>query len=290
MKMGVDVTGSKTCREAIERAGLNWKTEKQSIEVSLPELSVAQNLEEAEAIVRLPDKKVLGFVDRHYHLFQNEDVFQFMDGIVVKGLAKLRRAGTFHDDKVIWLMLELPSQIFITGQGRKDHKIHRYFTVSATHALTNGVIFNPIPTRDDGLLMNFFPSSARFRLTQHIHDANEVRRGIGLFVNMTALYQEYGWHVEELSRTRISLNKFEDWARDLLPERQMQDVMKGFISEVFESSENDEFYDNTALAAMVAMCRVIDKLPTAKDKGAIWMGETRELKQQAFDKLLQILG
>ena len=98
----VDISSATNVDEALRLSGLDWGVDSRQIYDMYGE-----PYEKFRANVRSTDNKLLGIVTDKYHIIQNEDAFDFVDGLVSEGF-KFDRAGQFRDGKSIWIMGSLP--------------------------------------------------------------------------------------------------------------------------------------------------------------------------------------
>jgi phage/plasmid-like protein (TIGR03299 family) len=98
----VDISSAKSVAEALELSALNWLVESKQIYDENGE-----PYDRFRANVRETDGKLLGVVTDKYHIIQNEDAFDFVNGLVAEGF-KFDRAGQFRDGRSIWVMGSLP--------------------------------------------------------------------------------------------------------------------------------------------------------------------------------------
>lgn len=98
----VDISSAKNVAEALKLSALNWSVESKHIYDENGEL-----YDKFRANVRETDGKLLGIVTDKYHIIQNEDAFDFVNGLVAEGF-KFDRAGQFRDGRSIWVMGSLP--------------------------------------------------------------------------------------------------------------------------------------------------------------------------------------
>lgn len=116
-KLGTIVEGLLTSREAIDAAKLNWLVESRPAKVDKynPQGEVVGQIEVPghNVITRCDNQVPLGIVKERYHIIQNEDAFDFFDGVVSEGKACFDTAGALHGGKLIWIMAKLPGTLFI---------------------------------------------------------------------------------------------------------------------------------------------------------------------------------
>ncbi len=279
--VGKYVGSATTTRQAIEMAGLDWKTEKAPIEVAVPlaenGLTVNQNLGEMEAVVRSSDRKILGVVNSNYHLFQNDNVFQFLDNIIAKGYLRMVRAGTFREDKILWLMLEQPQPVLLKHD-ECEHTIRKYLLVTMTHDRNSSVTFHLLPTReDDSALLNFLGLGPEAKLVHKVHDTRELRRGLDAYVHTATKYAELSRLLAVLAENRATPSRVEKWIKAVWGD---QEDYKARMTEVFKLFRKERF-EGSALAVVAAMCQHVDSRLEGHEVEQ-WAGEGPKSKQHAF--------
>ncbi len=98
----VDISSANSVAEALEISALNWLVESKQIYNENGE-----PYDRFRANIRETDGKLLGVVTDKYHIIQNEDAFDFVNGLVAEGF-KFDKAGQFRDGRSIWVMGSLP--------------------------------------------------------------------------------------------------------------------------------------------------------------------------------------
>ena len=107
-RVGVSVDHALTAAEAIEAAGLNWQVK------SAPVFDEDGNeIPGYRANVREDNKHILGIVGKDYSILQNQNAFDFADGMIGEGLT-YEVAGCAKEGAVIWILAKMPDR-FIVG-------------------------------------------------------------------------------------------------------------------------------------------------------------------------------
>lgn len=165
-KVGVSVEGAVSSREAIEKAGLNWKVEPRKIFID----GVDGEAKEYVANVRSKDNKVLGVVSKRYKIVQNEDAFAFTDELLANDV-KFEAAGAFADGKKVWLLARMPD-FKLVGDDMKN-----YLVFTNTHNGTGSVrvCVTPVRVVCNNVLNLAFRSASRAWSARHIGE-NPVER------------------------------------------------------------------------------------------------------------------
>ena len=120
-KLGVFVGDENiTSKEAITKAGLDWKVEKR------PAVFYNGNLNtyskgDGYQVIRTDRMEALGHVGEQFTPVQNEDAFNFMDEIIGKGRAVYHTAGSLANGRRIWLLVDMKEKGEITPGDEMEH-------------------------------------------------------------------------------------------------------------------------------------------------------------------------
>lgn len=145
-KLGTQLEGRATSREAIKAASLDWKVFKEPLYIKVG--SRYQLVPGHFATVRAdPDKpkmpQVLGVVGATYTPLQNEDAFDWFDSIVGKEAAIFETAGALGNGERVWMLAKLPGYIRVA----KDDIVNKYLLLSNSHDGKSGVQVKFTPIR-----------------------------------------------------------------------------------------------------------------------------------------------
>ena len=94
----VDISSTTSIKDALDLASMNWEVVSKSL---FDENGNAYP--NYKANVRDDTNDLLGIVTDRYRIVQNEDAFEFVDGLSDEGF-KFESAGTFRNGRSIWLM------------------------------------------------------------------------------------------------------------------------------------------------------------------------------------------
>lgn len=115
--VGIDLTGTKTVEEALNKAELNWEVHKKPIfnehGIEIPEWY--QN-------VRSDNGATLGIVTGKYKIVQNHAAFEFVNNLLGEG-TELESGGVFHRGKAVWLEAKMPGEYNILGDKVDSHVV-----------------------------------------------------------------------------------------------------------------------------------------------------------------------
>lgn len=158
--LGVRVEEALTSKEAIEKAGLNWRVDPCPVfdQHGIQIMGYVAN-------TRSSDDAVLGIVGSRYQIVQNQEAFDFTDSLIGQGL-KYETAGSLRDGRQIWLLGKMPD-CDIVGD-----KFEPYICFTNTHDGTGAVKCCMTPVRVVcNNTLNFALSTAkRSWSTRHVGD------------------------------------------------------------------------------------------------------------------------
>lgn len=168
-----------TSKEAIIKAGLNWRIGMQPIWMQVPGSDVLANaytlVPEGQVVVRESDGKVLGVVGPQWTPVQNEDAFRFFDPLVQDGLALYHTAGSLRGGKTVWILAQIGEERHIVG----SDTVGQFLLLSVGHDGTRGV--HMLPTLIRVLCANTEGAALRRgeadgTMLKFAHTTNVVRR------------------------------------------------------------------------------------------------------------------
>lgn len=114
-QLGVRVDRAVGSKDAIVLAGLNWVVTKEPVRYVID--GVTYEMDDRFVLVRQDTKAALGVVGSVYKPIQNEDAFDFLDGVLEQYGAQYETAGSLHGGKKVWMTAYLPDQSFRAAAG-----------------------------------------------------------------------------------------------------------------------------------------------------------------------------
>lgn len=116
--LGVEVPGLMKTGEAMRLAKLHWTVAKVPMVtagtwdmVSRRQVNGKLCVPDFVATVREDTKKVLGVVSCQYEVFQNWQMFDFVDALLQERLAVVEVCGSLHRGRYVWALMRLPGHI-----------------------------------------------------------------------------------------------------------------------------------------------------------------------------------
>ena len=161
---------------------------------------------------------VLSIVGNRYKVVQNEELFDFGDGILDGG-AKWESAGSIKEGKVVFGSLVVPREFILDPQGANDKTV-TYLLVHTSHDGSTAVQANITPVRvvcQNTLNMALQGSKQSFKI-RHTATVNgkidEARRVLGLtFAHMDS----FETMAKQLFETAITNKQFDDLVKSIYP-------------------------------------------------------------------------
>jgi phage/plasmid-like protein (TIGR03299 family) len=145
--LGQRVETEVTSAAAIKLAGLDWECEKQPMHLAGTAMIdgipvIGPKIPEKQAVVRKEDRAVLGIVGNQYHVIQNSECFDFMDGVIGSGQAVYHTAGSLFGGRIIFLTIKLPTQAKVG-----DDLIDKYILLHTSHDSSSSLSVRWTPIR-----------------------------------------------------------------------------------------------------------------------------------------------
>jgi len=148
IKSGTAVTAT-SASDVARQAGLDWT-------VSLHEVSATYQIPGQGSPVHIPVKNKqavvkttamgevtpLGVVGSKYKPFQNGEVFSLLDTLIDSGDARYAAAGEYDGGAKVWMLLQLPNEMEITGDPHAA-----FLLAKTTHDGSGSILIRPIIER-----------------------------------------------------------------------------------------------------------------------------------------------
>lgn len=300
-KVGVSVDGLLTAKEAIEKAGLNWKVKK----VPLQDID-GNNVPNHFSIRREDNKESLGVVGNHYTPLQNHESFSFADSIIAEKAAVYENAGSFLGGKRTFLLAKINGLMTIRGKDPMEKR----FLFSNSHDGSRSVEIALTLVRISCLnSLNFaIKSAAKNELVRVRHTitmgekVSDIRNALGL---VNEQLKELNEKIDLLSTKKVNSEKLDKFLSSLgfkteakETETKKKEEYETIIN-AFETAPGQEL--DTAKGTMWGMVNAISyytdhiqsfrksKHINSEDENklnSIWFGSGDKLKTEAFETAL----
>ena len=115
-KLGVLLPDIATGKEAMKAAQLDWKVKKTEM------MHNGEHFQNHYFVERMDNGKAIGICGKEHALFQNEDLFEFMDEVTMDPNGpKYVTAGSLKGGQRVWMLAKLPQWSEIVPKDRVDH-------------------------------------------------------------------------------------------------------------------------------------------------------------------------
>ena len=207
--LGTIVADALTSAEALKEAGLDWQVYQQPIFTNFGNV-----INGYRANVRSTDNKVLGVVSDRYRVVQNEEAFEFTDGLLGEGV-RYETAGSLQGGRKIWLLARLPRDYVMAGD-----KISSFLVFSNTHDGSGAVKVAITPVRvvcNNTLNLALNTANRSFSM---IH-TGDIKGKVKMAREALFMAEEYmgklGHEIALLNEKKVSYDKVENYINELLP-------------------------------------------------------------------------
>lgn len=286
--LGTLVFNAATAADAMKQAGLDWQVVKRPAMVMFPDGSVS-NIEELNAVVKLPEKRILGVVGNVYRISQNAETFSFFDPVSKFKMGSYHSAGSLYEGRLVWMIVRLIEPMFIGGT-----RIEKNLLMTNSHDGKRTISVSCLPMRtEDGNLLNFvipgtMPASIYHKRSPREEDGIESLR---CALEFYKLFAEYG---NQLCKREFSLPEFRCFLDKVFPKKKLSDLRmnkaKEIITEMFFEEQRQ-----TAWGALNAVCHYADEFKIVRNENeekrleSVWMGGAADFKQICFDVLWEMV-
>ncbi len=309
-RIGQRVERALTSGAALQMAGLDWKVDERPIYADIAGEMTAVNTH--KSIVRRDTRDVLGIVGRKYRPVQNEEAFEWLDGLMCSKLAVYETAGSIRGGAVVWALVRLPGELRIAGT---DDLVRPFILVANSH--DGSLAFRALNTAirvvcSNTLTLAFRTAGAdsiAVKHTERIHDrlidAQEV---LGLAVTQ---HRRFEAHMNILAEKKLNRRQFDGYLDCVLgtASRQLDESGQPELSAARErivaNFDHHEFQrlkgiEHSAWAAFNSVSQYVDyERPTrgfvGRDRderrfASSMFGQGAELKRKAWSTALEMSG
>jgi phage/plasmid-like protein (TIGR03299 family) len=261
------------------------------------------------ATVRTDTREVLGVVGRQYHVFQNWEMFDFIDALLQEKLAVVEVCGSLRRGRHVWALLKLPGHIRVTGT---DDVSAKYLLLTNSH--DGSTTFRALFTVVRVVCWNTLSAALSRGVRQGVslrHRSNmdakvdEARRVLGI---ANEQYDLMGRVVDQLARHKASGKQVESFISGLFPIddskderwREIVSQQRLRVQTLFEHGRGQDVKGirGSAWALVNAVTEYVDwrdKAPRLKGFQAgesrlysAWFGSGAALKERALDSALKL--
>ena len=122
--LGVILENAPTIDVAIQESGLDWQVEVWPSFVQSPDGSLIE-VPERNAVVRTDINKVIGSVGNRYTVYQNDEMWSFIEAFQDKTDCKLETAGSLRNGRNTWVLAKNQELEYLAGDPVEEYFVFR---------------------------------------------------------------------------------------------------------------------------------------------------------------------
>tara|TARA_B100000902_G_scaffold227942_1_gene216393 strand:- start:2275 stop:3237 length:963 start_codon:yes stop_codon:yes gene_type:complete len=216
-QLGVVTKGALTSAEAIKKAGLDWTVTLRPMVTFDPENGQAGFIEVPDhyASVRDSDMSVLGVVGNRYVPIQNMECFDFMDTVVDDSDAMYETAGSLHNGRIVWMLLNLNKSVQVD-----EDVTHNYLLLTNSHDGSSSLKGLTTPIRvvcanTLRMALGDMRNSFSFRHTKNLQ--GKVAQARSILTQSYKYVDAFQLEMEKLLDTEVTNDRFREIMDTVLP-------------------------------------------------------------------------
>lgn len=317
-ELGVEVPGLMRTDDAMRAAKLDWTVAKVPMitagytdEVSGKWRQGGLSVPDYYATVREDTKEVLGVVSYRYEVFQNWQMFDFIDALLREKLAVVEVCGSLRRGRHVWALMRLPGHIRVN---QTDDVSRKYLLLTNSHDGSTGfrALFTMIRVVCWNTLTLALGGRAREGVTlRHTGDmsakVDEARSVLGI---ANEHYDRMGEVVDRLGNCTVTDEEVQAFLKGLFPIKDTADDrwkriverQRTRVKHLFESGTGQDMkgIKHSAWALVNAVTEYVDWRENApRLRGfragesrlySAWFGSGVDLKERAFRKATELLN
>ena len=291
--LGVPVIDDLTPVQMMDKAGLNWKVEKQPM--FFRHNGDLEAVPGKEVLVRDTAGKVLDVVGKGWNPVQNEEAFNFFNDFVMNGDMQMHTAGSLQEGKLTWALAKVNEDFEIFG----GDKVESYLMFSNPHKFGSSITVSFTPIRvvcNNTLNMALQGASGKGVRVSHrtAFDADAVKELLGVASEQLNTYKEAATFLGSKRFTEESLTNY---IKAVFPNTNTKAKDPTNVSrtaktvlELVETQPGAEFAEGTFWQAFNAVTFATDHVvgrEADSRMASAWFGANQTKKLKALDKAIE---
>lgn len=293
--LGVSVSNDLTPQQMQQKAGLDWKVEKQDLVTAS-----GAKVDGKQALVRTSDNKVLDVIGKGWNPVQNDEAFDFFSEYVLAGDMEMNTAGSLRDGNMVWALAKVKDSFTILGEDQVDS----YLLFSNPHQYGKAIDIRFTPIRvvcNNTLTLSLGQEVAKSVSLNHRtqFNPNSVKETLGIASEKFQLYKETA---EFLSTKRFTVESLVQYYNEVFPrtyQGKKEITVKDFTDlssngqkafEVLDTQPGAEFGQGTWWQALNSVTYLTDhQLGREADTRltSAWFGANQSRKVKAVEKAVE---
>jgi phage/plasmid-like protein (TIGR03299 family) len=291
--LGTPVHNDLTPAQMMDKAGLNWKVEKQPM--FFRHAGDLQAVPGKEVLVRDSDGKVLDVVGKGWNPVQNEEAFNFFNDFVMNGDMEMHTAGSLQEGKLTWALAKVKDGFKVFG----DDEVESYLMFSNPHKFGASITVSFTPIRvvcNNTLNMALQGASGKGVRVSHrtAFDAAAVKELLGVANQQLQTYKETA---EFLGSKRFTDETLTNYIKAVFPNTNTKAKDPNSISrtaktvlELVETQPGAEYAEGTFWQAFNAVTFATDHVVGREADSRLasaWFGANQTKKLKALDTAIE---
>lgn len=285
--LGVKVPADLSPAQMLDKAGLNWTVEKESLITS-----GGHAVPDKKALVRSSDNKVLDIVGKDWNPVQNHEAFEFFNDFVTSGDMEMHTAGSLKGGQIVWGLAKVKESFKVFG----NDEVESYLLFSNPHRFGQSIDVRFTPIRvvcNNTLTLSLQQKSQNAVKLNHkkAFDADSVKEMLGI---ATFKLQQYKEMAEFLGSKRFNDQTFSEYLTSLFPSYSKAEVSVSKpaqrILELVDTQPGANFAPGTWWSAFNAVTYFTDH-ERGRDADArlqsAWYGQSKGLKLKALESAIE---
>lgn len=293
--LGVSVSNDLTPQQMQQKAGLDWKVEKQDLVTAS-----GAKVDGKQALVRTSDNKVLDVIGKGWNPVQNDEAFDFFSEYVLAGDMEMNTAGSLRDGNMVWALAKVKDSFTILGEDQVDS----YLLFSNPHQYGKAIDVRFTPIRvvcNNTLSLSLGQQVEKSVSLNHRTQFNpdSVKETLGIASEKFQLYKETA---EFLSTKRFTVESLVQYYNEVFPrtyQGKKEITVKDFTDlssngqkayEVLDTQPGAEFGEGTWWQALNSVTYLTDhQLGREADTRltSAWFGANQSRKVKAVEKAVE---
>lgn len=279
---------------ALELAGLDWEVEKRPLAYRNSAKGHTR-IPSQHALVRADTDTFFGTCSDKYALFQNREIFSFVDNLVHGG-AKIDSAGEQHGGKKVFIVAKMPDHISVAGED--EHELYLFIRSGHDGGGSLQVKVTPIRMRCRNMIPLITRTAKRSWSLWHtstmegkLEDARAE-----LTLQLTADYRdEFEQEVQRMIDTPMTDRALREAFESVVVESPRREQKVERVLEIRHGSPTiNEEYRGTAWGAMNAVSEYYDWLRPVRNNHARLTtsldGQGRRVRDAVQDRMRELVS
>lgn len=221
--LGVNVSKAQNGEQAHRLSGQDWIVEKWPSYASDPVTGTVVQAKGEYHLVRTDSKAILSrkTVSDKYQVFQNQQLFEFLDAVVGEKLAMYEMAGSVQGGRRVWVQARIPTELRAKG----DDVIYPYALFTNVHDGEHLAKVLPSSVRaecNNTLNLALSRGDERVLHIRHIGDLaqriGDARTKLGVIVRRMDRFQD---EIDALAARSLSSTEVSDYLEHLFPTKRV---------------------------------------------------------------------